>query len=86
MLARTEFLSSPGLGRLVNTCFEWLMTSHTPVAVKVHCMDILYRLSEKEPDIAGELASIIEWRMNEGSPGYKSHSQKILRKLSSNFQ
>jgi hypothetical protein len=81
MVSRTDFLSTSNLGLLTKVCFDWLTAAKTPVAIKVYCMDILYRLSEAEPDLGRELADTIEWRMDEESPGFRSHGQKILIRL-----
>lgn len=68
-------------GELMNICFEWLLSPREAVAAKVYCMDILYRLSQTEPDLKKELADSIEWRLNEGTPGFRAHGVKILEKL-----
>ncbi len=52
-----------------------------PPAVKVHCMEILYRLSLKEPELRKELIDCIEFRLNEETPGFKNRGLKILKKL-----
>ncbi|MCX6251699.1 MAG: hypothetical protein NTX61_13220 [Bacteroidetes bacterium] len=68
-------------GVLINTCFDWLLSPKEPVAVKVWCMEILYRISLTEPEIRKELADSIEWRMEEETPGFRNRGMKILRKL-----
>jgi hypothetical protein len=68
-------------GLMIKTCFDWLISSSEPVAIKMYAMDVLYSISNKEPEIKQELADSIEWRMQEESAGFKSHGQKILRKL-----
>jgi hypothetical protein len=50
-------------GVLIKTCFDWLLTPNEPAAVKVYCMEILFRISFTEPEIRNELADSIEWRM-----------------------
>jgi hypothetical protein len=38
-------------GNLINTSFAWLTTEQTPIAVKVHCMQILYNICEFYPKV-----------------------------------
>ena len=81
MLARSPLPSAEVMGALMTTCFDWLLSPVEAVATKVHCMDILYRISCIETDLKKELADSIEWRLNEESPGFKNRGQKLLRKL-----
>jgi hypothetical protein len=80
MLSRAE-LSSEDLGPLMNICFDWLISPGESVAVKVYSMDILYRISQSEPDLKKELADSIEWRIEEETAGFQSKGKKILKKL-----
>ena len=41
MLARSPLPSEEAHGRLISLCFDWLLSAKAPVAVKVHCIDIL---------------------------------------------
>jgi len=83
ILARSPLPMETNLGELIRICFEWLLSPKEAISVKVHCMEILYRVSQKEPDLKNELADSIEWRMNEENPGFRSRGQKILKKLNS---
>jgi hypothetical protein len=58
-----------------------LLSPKEAVAPKVYCMEILYRISQVEPNLKKELADSIEWRLNEESPGFKNRGLKILKKL-----
>jgi hypothetical protein len=80
MLTRAD-LTAEQMGSLINLCFDWLISQKESVAVKVYSMEILYRISETEPDLKKELADSIEWRMEEETAGFKSKGRKILKKL-----
>ena len=69
------------LGRLLQTAFEWLSSEHSAIAVRVHCMEVLYRISLIEPDITPELKSILEELNSRGGAALKSRSRKILSLL-----
>lgn len=81
MLARSPLPAGEHIGALITICFDWLLSPNEAVATKIYCMEILYRISDVEPDLKMELADSIEWRMNEGSPGFKSKGRKILKNL-----
>lgn len=70
------------LGELASICFDWLLHREESVAVKMYCMEILYRISEMEPDLKPELADTITLQMVEGTPGIRSCGRRILKKLS----
>lgn len=71
-----------GLSTLINTCFEWLTSQGEAVAQKVYSMEVLYRISQIEPDIKQELYDSIQWRMEEETAGFRNRGMKILKKLS----
>lgn len=85
MLARSP-LPQEHLGVLIKHCFDWLTSSKEPVAVKMFSMEILYRISELEPEMKKELADSIGWRMEEETPGFRSHGRKLLKRLSRELQ
>jgi hypothetical protein len=68
-------------GELMSLCFDWLISARESVAVKVYAMDILYTISQTEPDLKKELADSIEWRIGEETPGFRTHGLMILKKL-----
>jgi len=81
MLSRLP-LPAANLGSLMSICFNWLLAPGFPAAVKVYCMEILYRISGEMPEVRKELADCIEFRLNEETPGFKNRGLKILKKLS----
>ena len=68
------------MGKLLNICFEYLEID-MPVAVKVHAMQIIYNISENEPDIKPELITIIEDQLPRNSIGFQNRGTKLLKKL-----
>ena len=81
MLARSPFPPEQFLGELIKICFEWLLSNDESVAVKICCMEILYRFSQEEPDLKKELADTIELGLNEATPGVRNKGQKMLKRL-----
>ncbi len=70
-------------GKFINCCFDYLITSTTAVAVKVHAMQILFNFAQQEPDLKNELALVIEECMIEGTTGFNARGRKLLKKLRS---
>jgi hypothetical protein len=50
-------------------------------AIKVHAMQILYDISQKEPDLKPEVISAIELAIQEGTTGVKNRGRRMLKKL-----
>lgn len=69
-------------GSLVDFCLEAFTSSKEPVAVRVHAMQILYNISENEPDLKPEILSVIEHEMKyHASAGITSRGSKLAKKL-----
>jgi hypothetical protein len=67
---------------LVDTCLECFTSASEPVANRVHAMQILYNISEKESGFKPELLSIIEHEMElHPTPGIVSRGKKLVKKL-----
>jgi len=68
-------------GKLYDVCYCWLQSRLEPPAVKVHCMQILFNISEKEPDLRKELKLIIEELTDHESAAIRSRSRQLMKKL-----
>lgn len=70
------------LGILLNYCIAEFTNAAEPIAVRVHAMQILFNIAQKEPDFASELISLIENEIEfHGSAGIASRGGKLLKKL-----
>lgn len=69
-------------GFLVDYCLNALTSSKEPPAVRVHAMQILYNISEKEPDLKPEILAVIEHEMKyHSTAGIRSRGGKLAKKL-----
>ncbi|MFZ5940121.1 MAG: hypothetical protein ACOYXB_06065 [Bacteroidota bacterium] len=73
-------------GRLADLCFNWMVTETVPVAIKVHCMQILANLTQQYPELTGELVMVIEDQLDLNSAGFKSRGKMILKYLTNSRQ
>ncbi len=69
-------------GFLVDYCIETLTSAKEPIAVRVHAMQILFNISEIEPELKPEILAIIEHEIEyHASAGILSRGKKIVAKL-----
>ena len=73
-------------GFLVNYCLETL-SSDEPPAVRVHAMQVLFNISEKEKDLKPELLLVIEHEMEyHSTAGILTRGRKLAQKLRKQIQ
>jgi hypothetical protein len=80
MIARLPF-PDDSEGELLNIAFEWLLCTTESVAVKMYCIQILYRISATQPDILQELYDTIEFQIADGTPGFRSIGSKMMQQI-----
>jgi len=67
---------------MLNYCIDAFTNAAEPIAVRVHAMQILFNIAQKEPDFAGELIELIEHEIEyHFSAGLESRGWKLLVKL-----
>lgn len=68
-------------GDVMNICFDYVQSPDEAIAVKAFSLTVLYKLSQKYPDIKQELKTIIEDRWDYETAAFHSRARKILKKL-----
>lgn len=69
-------------GFLVDYCLACLDSPAEPPAVKAHAMQILYQISEYEPELKEELLQILEFEIEiSESAGIKARARRLSEKL-----
>lgn len=75
-------IQEENLALLLNYCLQVFTNAAEPVAVRVHAMQTLFNIAQKEPDFSGELIELIEHEIEyHGSAGIASRGRKLLKKL-----
>jgi hypothetical protein len=69
-------------GRVMSTCFDFIQSPETPIAVKAFSLTILANLSSQYPEIRAELQLIIEDQWEHATPAFRSRAKKILKDTS----
>lgn len=68
-------------GEIMNSCFTFIETPATPVAIKAFSLTTLFRLSKIYPEIGQELKTIIEERWETETAAFRVRGKKILTAL-----
>lgn len=69
------------MGEVFDFCYSALQNVKNPAAIRVFAMQVLYNISEIEPDLKNELALLIEAQLDTGSAGVINRGEKLLKKL-----
>lgn len=68
---------------LIDYCLHILDGTGEPPAVKAYAMQILYNISENQPDLKEELLEIMEFLIEiQESPGIQARARKLAERLS----
>lgn len=68
-------------GRVMSTCFDFLQSAETPIAVKAFSLTVLANLARDYPDIRGELKLIIDAQWEQATPAIRSRAKRIRKGL-----
>lgn len=74
-------LPKESLGILLNQLFPWLEDPKQAAAIRVFSMQILYDISNVEPDLKRELAMVIQSHSQEASAAFRARARVLLPKL-----
>ncbi len=66
-------------GKLVNLCFDLLLSSEETVAVKVHAMQAIANIAKKHPELKNELKAAIEDQMPKTSIAFHARAKHVLK-------
>ena len=67
---------------ILNCSLKYFTSDSEPVAVRVHAMQVLYNISEKESELKPELLAVIQHEIEvHPSPGLRSRGNKLARQL-----
>ncbi|MBN1386982.1 MAG: (deoxy)nucleoside triphosphate pyrophosphohydrolase [Bacteroidales bacterium] len=70
-------------GFIADSCFGWLNSGKSSIAIKAYSMDALYKLSVIYPELVTELRSSILRVIEDGSAGIKARGKQLLKLLPS---
>ena len=68
-------------GEILMLCTDYIFSEKVPAAVKVHCLQIFYNITDEEPDLKPELIQIIEDSFEFNSAGFRCRASKLMKRL-----
>jgi hypothetical protein len=69
------------LGELFDICYTWLESEKEPVAIRGNAITILYKISEKEPELKVELIELFQAQLPCNSRGIEARIKEMLKRL-----
>lgn len=66
-------------GLLAEHCFNFLVDTETDVAIKVHCIDLIFRLCKIYPELEVEFHSVLKDQMEKNTTAFITRARKILK-------
>ncbi|MCL2682300.1 MAG: hypothetical protein FWE63_02285 [Bacteroidales bacterium] len=68
-------------GFVIDYSFDILQNNKEKIASKVLAMEILANIAEDEPDLLGELFSVIDLQYKDASAGFQSRARNLRKRL-----
>ncbi len=68
-------------GKLLNLCFDLLLSSEETVAVKVHAMQAIANIAKKHPELQNELRAAIEDQNPKNSVAFHARARLVLKRF-----
>lgn len=68
-------------GKLVNVCFDLMLSSSEMVVVKVHAMQALANMAQLHPELKTELKTVIQELAPNNTAAFKARARHVLKKL-----
>lgn len=69
------------LGVIIEICYQYMQDNEVPAAIRVHAMQIVFNIAQKEPDLKEELRLTLESYYDHGTVGFQNRAGKLLKKL-----
>jgi hypothetical protein len=68
-------------GKMVEICFNFILSPYETVAVKVLSLDILSKLIKEYPDLKNELKAAIEDQIPKTTIAFQAKGRKLLKRM-----
>ncbi len=69
------------MGVLLDTCYTWLESEKEPISIRGYAVTILYKISEKEPELKAELIDLFQAQLPCNSRGIEARIKDMLQRL-----
>lgn len=68
-------------GKLVNLCFDLLLSSDETVAVKVYAMQAIANIAKHHPELENELKAAIEDQLPKTTAAFHARAKRVLKEF-----
>lgn len=68
-------------GRLLDKCFQWIVSPIIPTAVRVHAMQYVSQLLPSYPELKNEFILCLETALNDENKGIKTKARNLLKQI-----
>lgn len=72
-------------GKLVNLCFDQMLSANETVGVKVHAMQAIANIAMQHPELQNELKAAIEDQLPKTTAAFHARAKHILKELKIDF-
>jgi len=79
LVLATNIIPEKLQGKLVNVCFDLLLSSEETVAVKVHAMQAIANIAKKHPELQNELKAAIEDQLSKTSIAFHAKAKQVMK-------
>jgi hypothetical protein len=66
---------------LLDIAFNWMSSTKEAVAIRYYCINICEKFCVCEPDLKSEFKILLEFSLNDATPGFRNRALKVLKKL-----
>ncbi len=68
-------------GPFYDLAISWIGNPQLPAAIRVHSMELAYQIGKEWPELLAELKQVIAAHLDDGSAGFRSRGNKILKRI-----
>ena len=68
-------------GVAIDLLFQWLLSNHINMTIKSRCILVLFKLTNKYPELKNELALCLQNQLHKYSKDFEKRVTKILNKI-----
>ncbi len=81
LVLASQVIPQPLQAKLIDICFEFILSPSEAVAVKVHAMQIIANLAKQYPPLKGELKSVINQQLPKSTAAFSARAKRILKEM-----
>ncbi len=77
----SQFIPKKLQGKLINVCFDLILSPTETVAVKTHALQTIANIAKQHPELIKELKTVIEDQLPKTTAAFHARAKHILKEL-----